>query len=955
MWPRRSDQLSVISVLLAALAVSASASDLDEFKVKREQVFGFAQKPKVSRDGDKVTISFASKGYCDATAAIENEEGKIIRHLASGVLGVNAPSPFQKNALEQTIVWDGKDDQGKYVDDKDALTVRVSLGLRARFERTLFWSPYKRVGFMYPVLRAAPEGVYICEGYALDHIRLFDHQGNYARTVYPFPADKLARVTGLQMHTFVQDGQRLPLKGGYHQATLLTCGSNRNIGSKFEGYGVNAMAVRDGRLALVHRTLNRMGRDGSSGGMALDGPATAVKIAQNAGGWGHPEDLSAPLSVALSPDRKWLYLAGYQFTARDTRQRSWLNGVARMAFEGDEAPEVFVGSLIPGERNGGTGVGQFRGASSVAVDAKGRVYAADYMNDRVQVFDADGKHLKSIPVSKPACVAVHQKTGDIFVFSWLLQNRLITVDQTGIKPTYIHLGPLADPRVKTRCPLPLRGHNSKTAWNSLGGVQHRVELDSWAPKPTIWAVNGASGRIGFNDDGSFRGIQENWRDTCVEIFEEQNGKLVRKKSFGDVAKRSVTRLKAPILWRQRLYASPANGRVYVAEGDCGVMKAFNQLVELDPATGKARLIDLPMGAEDLCFDVNGNVYLRTDTIVARYDPATWREIPWDYGEERERHSYGMGARGANLVAGLVTPGHRSFNFWHLGGIDISMKGHLVVTTCNSAGMRDKPKWARGEAHFDYKGQPYAPRIFPGRMRWGEIHIFDKHGKLLLGDVVPGMGHLNGVGIDADDNLYMLLASRRLHNGKPCDPGLKRDASGTVVKVPPVKARALAAGRTRVPVPLTRDTQPKRPMDVAGYNTGWLKGAEWLYGGVGFCTPGGCVCWNSRFDLDYFNRSFAPETLHYSVAVLDSSGNLILRVGKYGNVDDGKPLVNKGGPPKPRSIGGDEVALFHACYVATHTDRRLFIADAGNARILSVKLGYHATEKVALKNVAEAKK
>jgi len=84
MWPRRSDQLSVISVLLAALAVSASASDLDEFKVKREQVFGFAQKPKVSRDGDKVTISFASKGYCDATAAIENEEGKIIRHLASG-------------------------------------------------------------------------------------------------------------------------------------------------------------------------------------------------------------------------------------------------------------------------------------------------------------------------------------------------------------------------------------------------------------------------------------------------------------------------------------------------------------------------------------------------------------------------------------------------------------------------------------------------------------------------------------------------------------------------------------------------------------------------------------------------------------------------------------------------------------------------------------------------------
>jgi phosphoribosylformylglycinamidine synthase len=55
----------------------------------------------------------------------------------------------------------------------------------------------------------------------------------------------------------------------------------------------------------------------------------------------------------------------------------------------------------------------------------------------------------------------------------------------------------------------------------------------------------------------------------------------------------------------------------------------------------------------------------------------------------------------------------------------------------------------------------------------------------------------------------------------------------------------------------------------------------------------------------------------------------------------------GGPGNPRSIGGDEVALFHAAYVGTHTDRRLFIADGGNQRIVSVKLGYHAEEHVPL--------
>ena len=140
---------------------------------------------------------------------------------------------------------------------------------------------------------------------------------------------------------------------------------------------------------------------------------------------------------------------------------------------------------------------------------------------------------------------------------------------------------------------------------------------------------------------------------------------------------------------------------------------------------------------------------------------------------------------------------------------------------------------------------------------------------------------------------------------------------------------------------------------------WVEGAEWLFGGAdwfGFnsskCPGGGCDCWSSRFCLDYLARSFVPEIDRYSVAVLDRNGNVITRVGRYGNVDDGKPLVLDGGPPTPRSIGGDEIALFHAAYVGTETDRRLFIHDAGNARILSVKLGYHAEERVALKEVKD---
>ena len=203
-----------------------SAEALDEFRVKREEVFEFAEKPRAARAGDAVTVTFATKGWCDVTVAVEDAGGRIVRHLASGVLGENAPEPFQWNSRRQTLVWDGKNDRGEYLDDKEALSIRVSLGLQARFEKPLFWSPHKRLGDYPPVFCPAPEGVYVFEGRCVDSVRLFDHDGNYLRTVYPFPADKLDAVVGLQRQTVLQTGQSLPRKLGYQQATLLTSGSS---------------------------------------------------------------------------------------------------------------------------------------------------------------------------------------------------------------------------------------------------------------------------------------------------------------------------------------------------------------------------------------------------------------------------------------------------------------------------------------------------------------------------------------------------------------------------------------------------------------------------------------------------------------------------------------------------------------------------------------------------------
>ena len=216
--------------------------------------------------------------------------------------------------------------------------------------------------------------------------------------------------------------------------------------------------------------------------------------------------------------------------------------------------------------------------------------------------------------------------------------------------------------------------------------------------------------------------------------------------------------------------------------------------------------------------------------------------------------------------------------------------------------------------------------------------------MLYEDAVPGSPQVDGVGMDRDNNIYMMATPTRVVDGEKYFD----EMSETILKLKPQANKVIASSK-RAPVPLPKaETPPAKPMLHNGtLSSAWVQGAEWLFGGVGFAgfnasrAGGGCACWFSRFTLDYFARSIAPEPTHYSVAIIDSNGNLITRVGRYGNVDSqGAKSLNP--------LGGDEVGLMHACYVGAHTDHRLFISDVGNGRIVSVKLDYHVTERVGLK-------
>ena len=950
-----SHQSSVISVLLAALAVNAAASDLDEFKVKREQVFEFAQKPAVAIEGDRVTIAFTSKAYCDVTVAIEDADSKIIRHLASGVLGKNAPSPFQKNSLKQTIVWDGKDELGRYVDDKECLAVRVSLGLNARFERTLFWSPHRMAaGSAYALMRSAPEGVYVLFRGLASQLILFDHDGNYVRTVYPFPRNKIDKVKGLKWQVFPPDNERLPSKLGSHdQMSFLP-----DYGAKGEELYTQAMDVRDDRICLAGGRLVLLSTDGSSGDMKLAGPETAYYV-------GTPNSrkffVYLPNSVALSPDGKRAYLTGYMCHKRTTHfppHRSWYHLVNVVDLETGKISR-FAGSEATFATPKGADNAHFRCPMSVACDAKGRVYVADNMNNRIQVFRPDGTYFKTIPVKRPGIVRVDPKNGDVYVRS---SDLVIVGGHEGkfgarrwgnherrrsktAPPRLTVFGPVENPKLKASYAVLTR-----YGWQRKACFDESVEIDFYTDPHRIWASPVPSGRSVHTK-------------CAIRMYQPQGEKLVLKRNFDDAARRALVYSRAWRFTRPRMAVSPATGLLYV-----GLMMwdtatydpCFKEVVIVDPDTGRIKVEALPTDPEDMSFDWKGRIYLRTYNAVTRFDPKGWREVPFDYGDERVVSHGGSGGKPYRARSALVLPSGGKGGL-HLGGFGVSPEGTVVAACINPADPNEKSRMKEKNIQADSRGGAYTPRVYPGRCRGQEVHVFDKHGQVLKMDVAPGINGCNDVEIDRDNNVYLIAAGTPYLNGKPYFNG----RGCTLMKLVPGKMKGLAAAKAIVPLP--EELRPKRLVDMTRPGI-WVEGAEWLFGPVGadghWGSGGRCHCRVlGRFALDYFGRSFAPEVDRFRVVVLDTNGNVILRIGRYGNVDDGMPLVKPdttpvgtqgGQPPRPRAIGGDETAIMHVQSVKVDCDRRLFLADGGNQCIRSVKLGYHATEKVALKNVPERK-
>jgi hypothetical protein len=559
----------------------------------------------------------------------------------------------------------------------------------------------------------------------------------------------------------------------------------------------------------------------------------------------------------------------------------------------------------------------------------------------VQVFNPAGELVKSIRTRAPVKVRVHHRSGEIFVFSWKINTIHKKSDRGGkdLQPTLTRFGPLEDPGKPTVYEIPVSDQRR--------GLQ--AELDTWADPITVWLDQGI---MPYQNDPTY------WQADGLKLLQLRDGKLVPARDLGAQAARDVVVTRRVSGTGRNLAVNPAAGTLYVGDGSAMMGLSWSAALEIDPDTGKKTLVRLPFDCEQMTFDGDGLAYLRARNKIVRYDPSDkWREIPWDYGEQHPSvgttatKAKGPGMCRDKVASALVLPG---WEHSPQGVFGVSPTGRIVVPIKGKHAANSGLVFRKGEEPVVHQKTPYQFKIYPGRTTRGLVPVFDRHGKLITDDAIPGVGFTHGVKIDRDNNLYAMVLGNRVIDGKH----YWNPAAGTLVKWAAGQARVVGTHNKAIPVPLAKADLPDRAPDwLGGGKTGlkqaWAPNARWFYGGVGYNgehhkNPDyGCDCNYSSFDLDYFARSFVPEVDHYSVAVLDSAGNLILRIGDYGNVDDGKPLIPASGPPNTRSIGGDEVALFHAMHLAVHSDRRLFIADLGNERIVSVKLGYHTSERVKL--------
>ena len=814
-------------VVIGCCAMAVTAGAMGRKPEREPERPGFVGALSVSLKNGQAAISFETDRWCDATVAIEDTEGRRIRHLAAGMLGDNAPPPLQQKSRRQLLVWDGKDDSGQLV-DMSGCRVTVTLGLRHRFDRAMGHSHYT-IGEVKALTVDAQGDLLVLEGYSVPSLKRFSRKGEYRRTLLPHdPGLPAKQRAGVRTWTRL-DGKEVPY--------LVNMRDPYDALSATGLYGLmrsGPMAVVNGRILLAGPGGNRvvvLGADGSI-----------------------PSSMRGPRVVGESDGGVFGMVANAEGTALYASGKS---GVYRLALnEKDATPERFVAT--------GAELGKPRG---LALDAQNRLIVCDSQKGRIARFDAQGALADTLAVPRPLQTAVSRRNGALYVlamqknhfpqlikFAGFREERVWTLDLPrvpGNTPPIFALDDSADPvvlwigqpqqmdwceqvlvRVEDLGDRP--GEPRELSDKATVGMMSPVHLAADRARDEVyareWRLGGHRGQWFARFDGE--GNRSNSGIRANEVAVGYDGRIYARSFHGGEAGTWIARFdrdgtEIPFANAKNHEAAPDHPGLWI-------------LGSLHGATA--------IGMRGFDVAPNGDLY------IMRYFSARGGKGPWvrrgfqfpDFPEEHVSYTTPLvdvyGPEGAlktpNLIGYFV--GRSAF------GARVARDGSVYVADhLKPPGVYYHPEAAPHmpavEAPDDPRRRMWHPDSIPGTRGWnwplfntGTIFKFPPQG----GRIAP---------TNADDPQAMF--------------------SGTDVR---------------------RERRYARVEGALWSHTGLSPAPADVKGGRESAT---CVCTNSRFDLDPFGRVYVPDVYRFSVDVLDANGNALTRFGEYGNADTQGPGIH----------------------------------------------------------------
>jgi hypothetical protein len=601
---------TLVWVCTALVAAAAGAADVE-----------FTQKPTVARAGDKVTISFELSKTTDVEVAVLAKDGTVVRHLAAGQIGgARKTAPPLDAGLKQTLTWDGKDDLGKPATG-GPFSVRVRAGLEVAFDGII--GDRRILGPQMFGLATDAEGhVYVATGLGVKKniptIKVFDRDGKYVRTIMPFPPT----LTPAEIEGFgkprLRDGRPMPRQHDALCPMLYPGGMAGFVGGKVQN-GVLWLTNGRGRLCAIRAT------DGACirwGGGAAPAPPH-----------------QGPICWGVSPDGKQLYLAGWYvwFKNRKKVQDGKIFKVdpatgKRSTFVEIDVPEKSFWLNEPNGWYNHTNWGRKNGMSAIhglAVDPEGRVYACDRVNQRIAVYNPEGKLLGSTPIEWPDSVALSPNGEELYVTTRRVVDGYKAVNEVKV----LKLSGWKDGKVLAE--LTLAAHNAPA-----------VAVDASADPAVIWLSNCAQEKPQKGRPPKVRGI--------LRIED-------RGESFAvtGVLNDDLPPLPTAVV---KVWADPRSDDIITSNGWSG-------LNQFDGKTGEPTRF--PLRGMDLDFGPEGNLYV--------YGQKGWHELVTKFTRDLKPGTFPATGKPTTTMAATGKDVYGRYGHgWCNKGLEVAPSGRIFV-------------------------------------------------------------------------------------------------------------------------------------------------------------------------------------------------------------------------------------------------------------------------------------